>query len=170
MMPNSMFRRTLFWGAMALTIAGATDGQARPYRGGIPWSFILCKFSDSPAPPNDASYNMTIVPGTKGLDDYIKAISYGKADLSGSVLHGWYTEAHTLAYEQALSDRGQRVQDCIDTAKASPTDPYVPPSGQRVYVLTSPGVDLAGWETKRPSAAMRPNFRKSRMSLGTASA
>jgi hypothetical protein len=89
---------------------------------------------------------MTIVPGTKGLDDYIKAISYGKADLSGSVLHGWYTEAHTLAYEQALQDRGQRVQDCRDAAKNSPTDPYVPPSGQRVYVLTSPGVDLAGWE------------------------
>jgi uncharacterized protein (DUF2336 family) len=22
--------------------------RARPYRGGIPWSFLLCKFSDSP--------------------------------------------------------------------------------------------------------------------------
>jgi hypothetical protein len=148
MMPNLMFSRTVFSVAMALTITAAADAQARPYRGGIPWSFILCKFSDSPAPPNDVNYyrNMTIVPGTKGLDDYVKAISYGKADLSGSVLHGWYTEAHTLAYEQGLASRWQRVQDCIDAAAASSTDPYVPPSGQRVYVITSPGVDLAGWE------------------------
>lgn len=50
MMPNSMFRSTVFSLTMALTVAGAADTQARPYRGGIPWSFILCKFSDSPAP------------------------------------------------------------------------------------------------------------------------
>jgi hypothetical protein len=134
--------------ATTLAVAWSADSQARPYRGGIPWSFILCKFSDSPAPPNDANYfrNMTIVSGAKGLDDYVKAISYGKADLSGSVLHGWYTEPHTLAYEQGLANRWQRVQDCLDTAASSPTDPYVPPAGQRVYVITSPGVDLAGWE------------------------
>lgn len=134
--------------AVPLAILVTSDAFARPYRGGIPWSFILCKFSDSPAPPNPASYysNMTINSGTKGLDDYVRSISNGKADLSGSVLHGWYTESHTLAYEQALTSRWQRVQDCIDTAAASTTDKYVPPSGQRVYVITSPGVDLAGWE------------------------
>ena len=142
------YRYLIFTFAVALTMAWAPASHARPYRGGIPWSFLLCKFSDSPAPPNDIDYyrNMTIVSGTKGLDDYVKSISYGKADLSGSVIHGWYTEPHTLAYEQGLSNRWQRVQDCLDTAKASSTDPYVPPSGQRVYVITSPGVDLAGWE------------------------
>lgn len=131
-----------------LIFAWSTPGQARPYRGGIPWSFILCKFSDSPAPPNDVTYyrNMTIASGTKGLDDYVKSISRGLADMSGSVIHGWYTEPHTLAYEQGLSNRWQRVQDCLDAAAASTTDHYVPPAGQRVYVITSPGVDLAGWE------------------------
>jgi hypothetical protein len=150
MLLNSTFKCTFFPFAIAisLTVAWATNGEARPYRGGIPISFILCKFSDSPAPPNDPNYyrNMTIASGTKGLNDYVKAISYGKADLSGSVLHGWYTEAHTLAYEQGLQNRWQRVQDCLDTAAASTTDRYVPPSGQRVYVITSPGVDLGGWE------------------------
>jgi hypothetical protein len=145
---TSARRSMIFATSMVLAITWAAEGQARPYRGGIPWSFILCKFSDSPAPPQDATFfrNMTIASGTKGLDDYVKAISYGKADLGGSVVHGWYTEAHTLAYEQGLSNRWQRVQDCLDTAAASTTDHYVPPAGQRVYVITSPGVDLAGWE------------------------
>ena len=122
--------------------------ETRPYRGGIPWSFLLCKFSDSPNPPNDPTYyrNMTINSGTKGLQDYIKSISNGVADLTGSVLHGWYTEPHTTAYEQGLSNRYQRLQDCVDAAKASPTDPYTVPSGQRIYVITSPGVDLVGFE------------------------
>ncbi len=148
MRPNPTCSRLLSAIAVFVAIAWVSDAEARPYRGGIPWSFLLCKFSDSPAPPNDVNYyvNMTIKAGTKGLDDYVKSISYGKADLSGSVVHGWYTEPHTLAYEQGLSNRWQRVQDCIDAAAASTTDHYVPPSGQRVYVITSPGVDLAGWE------------------------
>jgi len=134
--------------AIILIIAWSSITDARPYRGGIPWSFLLCKFSDSPAPPHDPNYyrNMTVVAGQQGLDDYVKSISFGKADLSGSVLHGWYAEPHSLAYEQGLSSRWQRVQDCLDTAAASSTDRYVPPSGQRIYVITSPGVDLAGWE------------------------
>src|SRR5579883_903653 len=141
-------RWSLFALSMALVLGAAGEIQARPYRGSIPWSFILCKFSDSPAPPHDAAYyrGMVINSGTKGLEDYVKAISYGRADLGGSVVHGWYTESHTLAYEQGLSSRWQRVQDCLDTAKADKSDPYVPPSGQRVYVITSPSVDLGGWE------------------------
>ena len=148
MRPNATFRQVVSILALVAAVGWAQQAQARPYRGGIPWSFLLCKFSDSPTPPNNVNYyhNLTINSGTKGLDDYIKSISYGQADLSGSVVHGWYTEPHTLAYEQGLSNRWQRVQDCIDAAAASATDPYVPPAGQRIYVITSPGVDLAGWE------------------------
>jgi hypothetical protein len=148
MMSRDAFRLVLVALAISAAVAWPAQSQARPYRGGIPWSLLLCKFSDSPAPPNDVTYyrNMTIASGTKGLDDYIRSIAYGQADLTGSVLHGWYTEAHTFAYEQGLSSRWQRVQDCLDTAAASTTDKYVPPAGQRVYVITSPGVDLGGWE------------------------
>jgi hypothetical protein len=79
-------------------IVGASSANARPYRGAVPWAFLLCKFSDSPTPPHDANYyrNMMINSGTNGLDDYVKAISNGVADLSNSSLHGWYTEPHTL--------------------------------------------------------------------------
>jgi hypothetical protein len=129
-------------------IVGASSANARPYRGGVSWAFLLCNFSDSPTPPHDANYyrNMMINSGTNGLDDYVKAISNGVADLSNSSLHGWYTEPHTLSYEQNLSSRWQRVQDCLDTADADKNDPFKPAAGQRIYVITSPGVDLAGWE------------------------
>ncbi len=148
-----MFRaQQLRWIALSMllsaSLAVCSGADARPFRGGIPWSFLLCKFSDSPAPANDPSYfrNMTINAGTKGLDDYVSSISNGLADLSGSSLHGWYTEPHTTAYELALTNRYQRLQDCVDAAKASPTDPYTVPSGQRIYVITSPFVDLVGFE------------------------
>jgi hypothetical protein len=148
MLPVISFRLITFAAIILSMIAWPTQSQARPYRDGIPWSILLCKFSDSPTPPNTAGYysNMTIASGTNGLDDYVRSISNGIADLSGSTLHGWYTESHTLAYEQALTNRWQRVQDCLDTAASSSTNKYVPPAGQRVYVITSPGVDLAGWE------------------------
>jgi hypothetical protein len=141
---------------LAVTLACPLQTQARPYRDGIPWSVILCKFSDSPTPPHDLSYyrNMMIAQGTDGLDDYVRAISYGISDLSGSSIHGWYTESHTTAYERALtgtkataqSGRQVRVQDCLDAAKSASSDPYSPPSGQHYYVLTSPGLDVGGWE------------------------
>jgi hypothetical protein len=131
-----------------------TPDQARPWRGSIPWSFILCKFSDSTTPPNDVQYyqNMTIASGTHSLADYVKAISYGQADLNGSTLHGWYTEPHTTAYEVTLgqgnggANRIKRFNDCVAAAAASTTDKYVPPSTDRVYVITWPQVDVVGFE------------------------
>ena len=132
---------------IAAAVSPAAYGQSRPYRGSIPWSFVLCKFSDSPAPPHDLRYykQMTIQTGTKGLADYVHAVSNGAADLGGSSVHGWYTESHTTSYEAGLSSRYQRLQDCL-TAAADKSDPYVPPSSQRVYVITSPAVDLVGFE------------------------
>ena len=138
----------LFAVVLIIPFSPSAYGQSRPYRGSIPWSFLLCKFSDSPTPPHDLNYyqQMTIQTGTNGLADYVHSVSNGAADLGGSSVHGWYTEPHTTAYEQGLSSRYQRLQDCLDTAKADLPDPYVPPSGQRVYVITSPGIDLVGFE------------------------
>jgi len=122
----------------------------RPYRGSVPWAVLLCKFSDSPTPPHDPSYyeQMMIDTGTKGLADYVSSVSYGAADLSGSTVHGWFTEPHTFAYEKALTDRHQRLTDCVAAAAADPSQPYTPPASARIYVVTSPGVDLVGFEDK----------------------
>jgi len=147
-MRNLNLRTLLFVAVIAAAVSPAAYSQSRPYRGSIPWSFLLCKFSESPTPPHDLNYykQMTIQTGTNGLADYVHSVSNGAAHLGGSSVHGWYTESHTTAYEQGLSSRYQRLQDCLDTAKADHSDPYVPPSGQRVYVITSPGVDLVGFE------------------------
>jgi hypothetical protein len=37
------------------------------------------------------------------------------------------------------------MQDCIDAARNSPTDPYIVPPDHLVAVVTHPGVDLYGW-------------------------
>lgn len=110
----------LFAVVLVIPFSPSAYGQSRPYRGSIPWSFLLCKFSDSPTPPHDLNYyqQMTIQTGTNGLADYVHSVSNGAADLGGSSVHGWYTEPHTTAYEQGLSSRYQRLQDCLDTAKA----------------------------------------------------
>lgn len=143
----------LFVVVVAAAVSPAAYGQkSRPYRGSIPWSFVLCKFSDSPTPPHDPNYyeQMTIDTGTKGLADYVRSVSNGAANLDGSSVHGWYTESHTTAYETNLGSktngRYQRLQDCLDAAADDHSHPYVPPSNVRVYVITSPGVDLVGFE------------------------
>jgi hypothetical protein len=141
----SRLRRAVVIAVVILVAAGfPAQSHARPFRGDIPWSFLLCKFSDSPAPPHDITYyrNLTIATGTNGLADYVHSVSYGTADLAGSTVHGWYTEPHTTAYELAQG-RWQRLLDCQSAAASGG---YTVPSGQRIYVLTSPGVDLVGFQ------------------------
>lgn len=103
MIKNYICRTTVFFVTIAISLIAGATAHARPYRGGIPWSFILCKYTDSPTPSNDVTYyrNMTMTPGTKGLDDYVKSISNGLADMSGSVMHGWYTVPNT--YESSAT-------------------------------------------------------------------
>jgi hypothetical protein len=140
---------TMLFGILvvAAAVSPAAYGQNRPYRGSVPWAFLLCEFSDSAAPPHPASYyqQMTVASGTQGLADYVKAVSYGASDLGGSSVHGWYKEAHTTAYEQSQS-RYQRLQDCVATAASDATQPFKPGATERVYVITSPGLDLVGFE------------------------
>jgi hypothetical protein len=142
------FRNIWLLAVMAVVLAPTLFGQVqRPYRGSIHWAVVLCEFSDSPAPPHDLSYYQQMITnaGTKGLADYIGSVSYGAANLSGSTVHGWYKESHTLADEQKAG-RYQRLQDCLATAAADHSNPFTPPSGYRAYVITSPGVDEVGFE------------------------
>ena len=131
-----------------LVLLSAPGHAARPYRGPVIWSILLCKFSDSPVPKHDLAYyqSMFVTPATGGMDDYLKAISYGSADFSGTVVKGWYTINKTTAQESALggNQRTQKFTDCLDAAAHDRSAPYTPPAGQLVAVITSPGIDLFG--------------------------
>jgi hypothetical protein len=148
-MTQRIFGRVVVLSLMVILAACAAVAQQtqHPYRGSVPWSFLLCKFSDSPTPPHDTSYyqQMLVQAGTKGLVDYVNSVSYGAADLDGSSVHGWYTESHTTAYEQSQG-RYQRLADCVAAASSAHGNPYTAPAGNRIYVITSPGEDLVGFE------------------------
>lgn len=120
--------------------------HAHPRRGSVKWSVILCQFSDSPAPPHDPTFyrNMFFVAGTGGMADYWSAISNHGVDFQGSEVVGWYRESVTTAQAQAR-DRNQRWQDCLDAAHNASSNPYTPPSGNLIALVTSPGIDLFGF-------------------------
>src|SRR4051812_597249 len=108
--PKFWRRLWQFLSAVSLMLAAfMTPGaQARPYRGPVSWSIVLCKFSDSPNPPHDAAYyrDLIVNRSTGGLSDFIASVSYGNADLTTSVVKGWYTEPFTKAQEDALGGGG----------------------------------------------------------------
>ena len=72
-------KKNLCWlvSALALSVLAAPWAQARPYRGPVTWSIVLCKFSDSPAPPHDTAYYRDLIANrsTDGLSDFIAAVS-----------------------------------------------------------------------------------------------
>jgi len=129
--------------------------QAHSLRGDIVWHVILCDFgrdgSDTvrlakqygASAHHDLSYyqDLFFAPGTHGLHDYINSVSYGAARVSGDV-HGWYHEKKTYAAERNAKRR-HHFTDCVAAARAAG---YTAPASDRVYVITSPGVDLVGYE------------------------
>jgi hypothetical protein len=53
-----------------------------------------------------------------GLFDYWRDVSYGRIDLTGSRVLGWYTMPFTLA-EQSTKPRWQKIQDCVDSVPSA---------------------------------------------------
>jgi hypothetical protein len=132
------------------TVCGAAvlspASSAHPFRGSVKWSVLLCRFSDSPAAPRTvAGYrSLFFGVGTGGAADYWRAVSYGGINFARSVVRGWYTEPMTTAQAQARS-RNDKINDCIDAARNATVDRYTVPSDHRVAIVTTPGVDLFGW-------------------------
>jgi hypothetical protein len=128
-----------------------TGASARPYRGQIGLSVLLCTFTDSPAPPHDADFyrHMILGQGNGSLADYWRATAYGGVDFATAVVSGWHQESLTTAQAQAKSGgpnprRGELVDDCITATHDDPAAPYTVPPGHIVAVITSPGVDMYG--------------------------
>ncbi len=78
--------------------------------GSLKWAIILCRFRGVTGTPvtKDFCRKFFITPGTSGLYDYWKDLSYGKFSLDGSVVLGPHTLSYTLD-EAKDSAREQHV-------------------------------------------------------------
>jgi len=89
-----------------------------------PFVTILCRFSDSPdITPHPASWFQDKMGSTyPGLDHFWKELSYGKINIGGSRVVGWYNLPHTKQY---YIDRfvAPVAEDC---ATAADPDVYFP--------------------------------------------
>ena len=143
----SFHRRRIAMAALVLSavaaVAVTTAASARPHRGSMPWSVLLCKFSDQPqeqqAPGFFASFLTQAGSGQGGAADYWRDISAGALDLHGSTVRGWYTMGVTLEQSRAPGKtRGQRIDDCVAAARAGG---YTVPAGHRVVAIINGQVD-----------------------------
>jgi hypothetical protein len=132
--------------------AASVDAAGRPYRGSVKWSVLLCKFSDSRAPPSGRGVeyyrDMFLRRGTGGLADYLESVSRGSLNMDGSVVKGWYTIGETktqVQKGQAAGNRFYPVDRCKQAAQGSSTDRYTVPSDHSVAVITYPSIDMFGW-------------------------
>src|SRR5580765_2779850 len=125
------------------------SAEGHPTRGSIKWSVILCRFADSPAPPRTPDFyrEMLLAPKTGGMADYWSQTSRGAIDLQGSEVVGWYVEPFTIAQAVAQRDvdRAATFHNCVDAAAKAASNPYKVPAGNRIAVITSPGLDEFGF-------------------------
>lgn len=91
------------------------------------WVTILCRFADhaAAAPPPRAWFEK-LVGGTRSeMDLYWREVSYGKMNLSGSIVVGWYTLPQPRSHysDSGRFDRTRLLNDC---AAAADPDVYFP--------------------------------------------
>lgn len=103
------------------------------------WIVLMCKFSDQPQEPRDIHFHRRFFTeagsGSGGMYDYLRDISYGTIDLTGTQVRGWYTMSHTLAQDRALGDssaRAERINRCVRAATDVNVNDY-----HNVVVLTN---------------------------------
>lgn len=145
-------------------ISTLQDADARPLRGSIKLSIILCKFSDAGAVPlpyaNTQYYvDMFTRANQGGLASYFRDVSNQNFDFAGSDVRGWYVmdtpwiEGRTCSRQRTREggrlstpgcNRDLEFNKCVTAARTSVTDPYTVPAGNVSAVITYPDTDLYG--------------------------
>src|SRR6185369_17170356 len=75
---------------------------SKPFLGSKPWAVVLCKFKDQPEEPHaPLFFEKWITRGNGGVNDFFNDVSYGKCNLDGSRVFGWYTLPYTKAEDSA---------------------------------------------------------------------
>ena len=92
--------------------------------GSQPWVTLLCRFAGNATEPKTVGYFEELMSDDEGrLDHYWREVSYGKVDIVGSIVRGWYELPHDRAY-YLLSDDGNSIDlwalfdDCTGVADA----------------------------------------------------
>lgn len=95
---------------------------ARAVLGSRPWATLLCRFADVPAEPKPVGYFETLMSDAEGrLDHYWQTVSYGKVDIAGSGVFGWFTLPHPRSHyiPGESADLLALFQDCTGVADAT---------------------------------------------------
>jgi hypothetical protein len=149
-----------FAGAM-LTGAAAT---AHPVSGHVPWSVILCDFSDRPvATPTPAEARAFLVDSTvpNSVGAYWHDVSYGRIDFAGSDVVGPYRMTMPAAKGKGSSAvRAPVVEACLAAAAHDPVHPYTPPRGNHVTAFVNDCGDagVTGQNVVLNQCALRTDF------------
>jgi hypothetical protein len=161
------FLRRLRRSAAAIAVVAGVGAVAAPVaaahllRGHVPFSVIVCKFSNRPTqnPPlqtvRDFFLNESTSPDS--IPAYWRTVSYGLIDFKGTQVVGPYTMP--IRFEQ-WPDRWTMIQTCVNTAKNSPQNPYVIPAGNRVVAVVNDCKDSgsAGGEVLMDPCAVNTSF------------
>ena len=114
--------------------------------GSKPWVVILCRYADwkdyTPFSKEEAEKIMGSV--HPGMDHYWREVSYGKINLEGSVVVGWYDLPHPRDYyvrdgngDGLVDADTQRIVD--DATNAADGDVYFPDFAGIIFVMTDTG-------------------------------
>ena len=114
--PSNLSRAPLYVLALLILVAlllAPLRGVAAPdqAKGKTPWAMVLCTYPEAGVRGNwqPRDWEALFVPGTGGLTDYFREVSYGAIDVSGSRVFGWFT----LPYAKTEAQR--TVDDAIMT-------------------------------------------------------
>lgn len=79
--------------ALLALVAGAAHAGPDQVKGATPWVMVMCTYPGVGVRPDWQANNFgaLFVPGTGGLTDYFRDVSYGTIDISGSRVYGWFT-------------------------------------------------------------------------------
>jgi hypothetical protein len=146
--------------ALAAAVA-VPVAAAHPLRGHVPFSVIVCKFSNRPAqsPPlqtvRDFFLNESTSPDS--IPAYWRTVSYGQIDFKGTQVVGPYTMPITF---EKWPDRWTMIQTCVNSARNSPLNPYTVPPGNRVVAVVNDCKDSgsAGGEVLMDPCAVNTSF------------
>lgn len=108
--------------------SAGNDELLRPVSGSRPTATVLCRFADSTGTtPYPKTYFEGLMGGARpGMDHYWRELSYGKANLVGSKVVGWYNLPREKAYYTTSSGRIDTFRLAEDCTAAAEADVYFP--------------------------------------------